>query len=131
MWSLRFDQTIGAGAFGTVYLAALKNDQGLRRPVAVKMIAQGHADSEMFLTRMRDEARLLGMLKDRNVLQVLDLIRIEERDAIVMEYVNGADLEVVLEKRGQLSPMAVTEVGAVIAGTLDRAHRAVHPGSCC
>ena len=68
-----------------MYLAELKSDEGLRRPVAVKMIVQGHADSEMFLTRMRDEARLLGMLRDPQVLLVLDLIRIEDRDAIVMD----------------------------------------------
>ena len=129
MWTLRFDQTIGAGAFGTVYLGALRNESGLRRPVAIKMIVEGHADSEMFLTRMRDEARLLGMLKDRNVLAVLDLIRLEGKDAILMEYVNGADLEAVLERNGPLPAKAVAEVGAVIAGALDRAHRAVHPRS--
>jgi serine/threonine protein kinase len=127
LWSLRFDKTIGAGAFGTVYLAELKSDRGLKRPVAVKMIQQGHADSEMFVTRMRDEARLLRMLRDKNVLHVLDLINIEGRDAIIMEYVNGADMDAVLSRYGPLPARAVVEIGATIAATLDRAHRAVHP----
>ncbi len=127
MWSLRFDQTIGAGAFGTVYLAKLKNDSGLSRPVAVKMITEGHADSEMFLTRMRDEARLLGLLCDPHVLNVLDLIVLEGRDAIVMEYVNGADLDAVVSRSGSLPLRALVEIGATIAAALDRAHRAVHP----
>ena len=81
MRALHFIDTIGAGAFGTVYLAELSTDQGFRRQVAVKLVLQDHADKEMFISRMRDEARLLGLLQDDHVLKVIDLLNSEFRYA--------------------------------------------------
>ena len=129
MRSLTFTETIGAGAFGTVYKADLTSDQGFRRTVAVKIVLESHAEKEMFITRMRDEARLLGLLQDDHILKVIDLLQVNDRDAIVMEYIKGVDLsQAVTEKK--LPPFrAVMEIGAMVAGTLDRAHQARHPES--
>ena len=129
MRALSFTETIGAGAFGTVYKAELSNDQGFRRQVAVKVILQDHADKEMFLSRMRDEARLLGLLADDHVLKVIDLLSIGGRDAIVMEYIEGIDLSAAIEKKRLPSVRAALEIGAIMAGTLERAHNARHPVS--
>lgn len=129
MRSLSFTKTIGAGAFGTVYKADLTTDQGFRRQVAVKVILADHAEKEMFITRMRDEARLLGLLQGDHILKVIDLISINDRDAIIMEYIEGIDLSDSL-KDGQLPPVrAILEIGAIVAGTLDLAHAARHPES--
>ena len=46
---------------------------------------------------MRDEARILGRLSHRHIVGVSDLVRLQERWAVVMDYVPGADLERVLE----------------------------------
>ena len=129
MRSLTFTHTIGAGAFGTVYKADLTTDQGFRRQVAVKVILADHAEKEMFITRMRDEARLLGLLQGDHILKVIDLLSVNERDAIIMEYIEGIDLADAI-KSEQLPPFrAVMEIGAMVAGTLDRAHAAQHPHS--
>jgi serine/threonine-protein kinase len=127
--SLTFTHTIGAGAFGTVYKADLTTDQGFRRQVAVKVILADHAEKEMFITRMRDEARLLGLLQGDHILKVIDLLSVNERDAIIMEYIEGIDLADAIKSK-QLPPFrAVMEIGAMVAGTLDRAHAAQHPHS--
>jgi serine/threonine-protein kinase len=127
--SLTFTKTIGSGAFGTVYKADLTTDQGFRRQVAVKVILADHAEKEMFITRLRDEARLLGLLQGDHILKVIDLLSVNERDAIIMEYVEGIDLSDAL-KEGQLPPIrAILEIGAIVAGTLDLAHAARHPES--
>jgi serine/threonine protein kinase len=76
---------------------------------------------------MRDEARLLGLLHDDHVLKVLDLLQIEGRDAIVMEFVCGVDMNQVLEAGHRPPPRALAEIGATVSGALERAHRAVHP----
>ena len=129
MRSLTFTHTIGAGAFGTVYKADLTTDQGFRRQVAVKIILTDHAEKEMFITRMRDEARLLGLLQGDHILKVLDLMSVNDRDAIIMEYIEGIDLSDSI-KAGKLPPLRATmEIAAIVAGTLDRAHAAVHPQS--
>jgi len=127
--ALTFTDTVGAGAFGTVYRADLSSEQGFRRQVAVKIVLQDHAEKEMFISRMRDEARLLGLLQDDHVLKVIDLLNINGRDAIVMEYIAGVDLSAAISAKNLPSVRATLEIGAIVAGTLERAHQAQHPVS--
>ena len=96
MRSLTFLKTLGAGAVGTVYLAELSSGQGFRRQVAVKVLHKDRPDSDLFLTRIRDEARLLGLLQDDAILKVLDMVQVNNQDAVILEYVEGADLESVV-----------------------------------
>ena len=129
MRSLTFTKTVGAGAFGTVYRAELSTGQGFSRRVAVKIISGDHAEKEMFITRMRDEARLLGLLQDDHILKVLDLLSVNNRDAIVMEYIDGVDLSDALNA-GHPPPLRTAlDIGAIVAATLHRAHSATHPRS--
>ena len=127
MRTLHFLKTLGAGSFGTVYLAEFSSDQGFRRNVAVKVILTNRPDNEMFISRIRDEARLLGLLQDDAILKVLDMVRIEGRDAVVMEYVEGADLDSVVSRGHTPPPRALAELGAAVAGALRKAHTARHP----
>ena len=89
------------------------------------MKAQG-PDREHFMKRIRDEARLLGMLQDEQVLGVSELVQVDGFDAVVMEYVDGVDLSELITKH-RVPPRALAELGAEIAGTLHRAHMARHP----
>jgi serine/threonine protein kinase len=127
MRALSFTRTIGAGAFGTVYLADFSSGQGFRRQVAVKVLNGDRPQSEMFLSRIRDEARLLGLLQDDAILKVLDMVRVRGRDAVVMEFVEGLDLDSISESGASPSPRALAELGSAVAGGLSRAHQAVHP----
>jgi eukaryotic-like serine/threonine-protein kinase len=129
MRTLQFLRPLGAGAFGTVYLAELSSGQGFRRPVAVKVLSEHRPDSHMFLSRMRDEARLLGLLQDDSILKVLDMVSVDGRDAVVMEYVEGVDLDSLVRANHAPGPRALAELGAVVAGALSRAHNARHPNS--
>lgn len=127
MRSLTFTRVLGSGAFGTVYLADLAGDRGFRRQVAVKVLLSGVPDAEMFVSRVRDEARLLGLLQDEHILEVIELVRIDQRDAVVMEYVEGVDLSVLIERGSLPPPKAIAELGAAVAGALHSAHHARHP----
>jgi serine/threonine protein kinase len=129
MRQLTFQRVIGSGAFGTVYLAELAGLRGFRRTVAVKVLLSGQADSEMFVSRVRDEARLLGLLHDEHILKVLELVRVGDRDAVVMEYVEGVDLGALVAGGAPPPPRALAELGAAVAGALHAAHTAVHPSS--
>ncbi|MCO4746526.1 MAG: serine/threonine protein kinase [Proteobacteria bacterium] len=126
MRTLTFNRVVGAGAMGTVYHAELSVPGGFTRTCAVKVMKDVSADHEHFVTRMRDEARLLGMLNDEAILGVSELVQVEGRDAVVMEFVDGADLWEI-SRRFPLPPRAVAELGADVSGTLHRAHTAKHP----
>ena len=129
MRQLVFHRVIGSGTFGTVYRADLVGARGFRRPVAIKVLAESHPDGEMFVSRVRDEARLLGLLQDDHILKVLELVRIAGRDAVVMEFVEGIDLSAVIERAERPTPRALAELGAAVAGALHTAHTARHPTS--
>ena len=127
MRELHIRNPLGAGAFGAVYLADMVGQRGFRRTVAVKVLnAPTSPESEMFISRIRDEARLLGLLEDDCILKVIGLIRIENRDAVLMEYIDGVDFSSLLE-RERPPPRALAELGAILAGTLHRAHTSRHP----
>ncbi|MCB9760943.1 MAG: serine/threonine protein kinase [Alphaproteobacteria bacterium] len=129
MRQIQLITTLGSGSFGTVYKGELIGSQGVRRTVAVKVLARNHAGRDMFLSRIRDEARLLGLLEDDYILKVLELLRIEGRDGVMMEYVEGVDMATLVEQRLYAPPRALASLGAIVAGALYKAHVAVHPGT--
>jgi serine/threonine protein kinase len=126
MRTLTFNRIIGNGAMGTVYHAELRVPRGFSRQCAVKVMKSTSPDQEHFRARMRDEARLLGMLQDEQILGVSELVRVEGRDCVVMEYVEGVDLADLIQVR-TVPPRALAELGAEVAGTVHRAHEARHP----
>ena len=70
-------RTLGAGAYGTVYLADMVSTGDFRKKVALKLLkAQQDADLEQEAAqRLRDEARVLGRLRHRAIVQVEGLVR--------------------------------------------------------
>jgi len=85
----RVERTLGSGGMAVVFLA---QDEELRRPVAVKVLADNLAGDETLRRRFLQEARLAGRLSHPNVVQVYDAGENEGQPYIVMEYVSGGTL---------------------------------------
>ncbi len=86
-------KTLGVGSFGSVYLAEMQSAGGFKRRVALKLLNASWDAASDASRRLRDEARLLGRLQHRHIVRVDDLLRLDGRWALLMEYVAGIDLE--------------------------------------
>jgi predicted Ser/Thr protein kinase len=95
----QIESRLGHGGMATVYLAT---DTELRRPVAVKMLADNLAGDETLRKRFKREARLAAKLDHPNIVQVYDVGEEGDRPYIVMEYVEGDTLADHLDRRGSL-----------------------------
>ena len=89
----RFLKELASGGFGKVYLAELTTDEGFSSVVAIKVLHGKWSAHTEIIQRTRDEARLLGRLRHRNIVRVEDLTSIKGHCAIVMEYLEGVDFK--------------------------------------
>ncbi|MCB9679210.1 MAG: serine/threonine protein kinase [Alphaproteobacteria bacterium] len=121
--SFRFLDKLGRGAFGEVHLAELRTDEDFVQTVAVKWLHSEYSDDVELAGRLRDEARLLGLLQHPNVVRVSGLTRIDGRLAVLMEPVAGRDLT-----GAHVPPRATAEIVAAVADALDAAWETVPPG---
>ena len=108
---------LGKGGFGTVYRADLLGAGGFAKPVALKILNNDLDGMEEVAARMRDEARMLGLLRHRAIVMVDGLVMLDGRWAIVMEFVEGVDLSYVVESQG-MPVGAALEVIEEVAGAL-------------
>ncbi len=120
------DTPLGKGGFGTVYRARYVGEGGFSKVVALKVLNENMADLDEVLARLRDEARLLGMLRHRAIVRADRLVRLANRWAVVMEYIEGADLKRILADT-TVPPGAAVEIIGEVAGALHSAWKAPGP----
>jgi len=117
---------IGRGGFGTVYRADMLGDDGFVRAVALKVLNANVGDTAEVARRFRDEARVLGLLRHRAIVHVDGLVYLGERQALVMEYIDGADLGRIM-KLGPMAPGPAVEIIGEVANALDVAFHTPGP----
>jgi serine/threonine-protein kinase len=114
-------EKIGEGGMGVVYRACRP---GSDRPTAVKLLAPGRT-GERALTRFVREAELTSRLHHPNTISVFDFGPTADGGFYyAMEYVEGEDLEKLVEREGVLSPSRVAHLLAQLAASLAEAHAA-------
>lgn len=118
---------IGKGGFGEVYHATMTRADGSRREVAVKVLHPGIDPSAQAIQRLRDEGRLLGVLRHPSIIGVVDMLMIQHRLALVTEYVDGEDLSSCFQALPPPSPRAMVEIVGRVASALDAAWRTPSP----
>jgi eukaryotic-like serine/threonine-protein kinase len=109
---------------GTVYRAY---DSRLRRWVALKIM---HADLGLrpgFVDRFIREAQVAAMLEHPNIVTVYDIEPVGDSIQMVMSWIEGEDLQRVLEREGALAPDRAARLLDQMAAALDHAHLRDHP----
>ncbi|MFZ5476723.1 MAG: serine/threonine-protein kinase, partial [Myxococcota bacterium] len=116
---------LGEGAFGSVWLAEATAG-GLRKPVAIKVLKPDAAAQPGVVGRLRDEARLLALIRHRAIVRVDELVELEGGWSVVMEYVEGCDVAA-LVRRGPVPARAACAIAAEVANALHAAFTARGP----
>lgn len=110
---------IGAGGMGKVYLA---EQLKLGRKVALKVLTEEHAEDAGYIARFQREARAAAALKHPNVVQVYDVGQDGDTHFIIMELVEGTNLQQKIKNEGPLPVEQSVEIIEQVARGLQHAH---------
>jgi serine/threonine-protein kinase len=110
---------LGIGAMGRVFKA---RHRLMERLVALKVVLPVCATSEFSVSRFFREMKIVGVLDHPNVVRAFDADQHEDSPYIVMEYLEGEDLEKVLRRRRMLPPQEVIDCMIQVARGLAHAH---------
>lgn len=122
---------LGTGGMGAVFLCEHRH---MRRRVAVKLLAPTPGNPE-HVQRIQSEAQAVAMLNHPNIVRAYDLDREGSLHFLVMEYIDGASLQYLVDSRGPLSVMRAVNYVAQAALGLQHAaeaglvHRDVKPSN--
>ena len=116
----QIQRVLGHGAMGTVYEAL---DPGIQRKVALKTMIPGLAETPDLKLRFLREAQAAGRLRHRNIVTVYDLGEDKGRPYIAMEYIEGTDLEKIIQNREPLSMEWKLDVIRQVCDGLCYAHK--------
>ncbi|MCB9677762.1 MAG: serine/threonine protein kinase [Alphaproteobacteria bacterium] len=113
---------VGRGGFGTVYRARMRGPGGFVKDVAIKLL-HDEGTGSVQLARFRDEARILGLLRDPAVVSVDPPTRLDGRWAVIMDYVDGLSCAEYLRTQGAFPPGIALQIVGEVARCLDHSHR--------
>jgi hypothetical protein len=110
---------LGRGGMGEVYRA---DDLKLGQPVALKFLPESLAEDAVARERFYAEVRLARQVSHPNVCRVYDVVDVEGRHCLSMEYVDGEDLSSLLKRIGRLPQDKVLEIARQLCAGLAAAH---------
>ena len=128
----RIIELVGEGAMGVVYRAI---DPVLERTVAIKVMNESIARQADLRKRFLHEAQAAGSLQHPNVVCIYDLGEADGHLFIAMEFVQGVDLEHLIEKgqplslQGKLDIIIDVLTGLAFAHKRGIVHRDIKPAN--
>jgi serine/threonine protein kinase len=116
----RIEGVLGRGGFGTVY-GAVQPIIGKR--VAIKVLARKYAADQDIVSRFAAEARAVNQIRHRNIIDIFSFGQLPDgRHYYVMEYLDGAPLDVHIRQHGAMALDEAIPILRAIARALDAAH---------
>jgi eukaryotic-like serine/threonine-protein kinase len=119
--SYTLDEKIGEGGMGVVYRAS---HALLQRPAAIKLLPPERTRARD-LERFEREVQITSQLTHPNTISIYDFGRTKDGAFYyAMEYVDGLDLETLVEREGPQDAARVVHLVTQVAGALREAHAA-------
>lgn len=121
----RLRELLGRGEMSSIYLA---EHSMMKRCCAIKVLPAHKVKDTSYLGRFQREAQAVAALDHPNIVRAFDVDVVvdggHEIHFLVMEYVDGKDLEKTLESRGKFSVVDAVDVVRQAAEGLAHAHEA-------
>lgn len=120
-------EKLATGGMAQLYKGKMIGVEGFEKLVAIKQILPHLAEEKEFVNSFIDEAKLAAMLHHQNIVQIYDFGNMEGTYYIAMEYMQGKDLRMIVNRakekdrplRFELSLFIISQI---LAG-LDYAHK--------
>lgn len=110
---------LGTGGMSTVYLA---EHMGMHHKRAVKVLPKSKLGNNSYLLRFQQEAKAIAALNHSNIVRAYDIDNENDTHYIVMEYVEGSDIQSLVKKRGPLPYDLAADYTSQAAAGLQHAH---------
>jgi eukaryotic-like serine/threonine-protein kinase len=123
---------LGTGGMSRVYLG---EHVLMQRRVAIKVLPKDRVEDSSYLARFHREAQAAASLDHRNIVRAYDIDNVGDVHYIVMEYVEGRDLQQMVKDGGPMDYIAAADYIRQTAEGLEHAHqsglihRDVKPGN--
>lgn len=114
-------ELLGRGGMGEVYLAY---NIELKEPAAVKLLPKHLSSDTSFVNRFREEARKLRRLNHPNIVQAHDFGRDGNDFYLVMEHIDGGDLQEIIDQYPEgIGPELTQKYMLQIVAAVREAHK--------
>jgi len=117
---------IAQGGMGCVYEALQEGTDDFRKRVAIKIIRQEYSTLPLFRKNFLGEAKLVADLIHANIVQTYHLGFAEDQYYMVMEFVDGINLEQCMLQHQALGRSIPWDLAAFIISRLSRALACAH-----
>ncbi len=112
---------LGTGGMSSVYLA---EHVLMQRRVAIKVLPKNRVEDSSYLARFHREAQAAAALDHRNIVRAYDVDNDGNIHYLVMEYVEGRDLQLMVKEEGPLDYLTAADFIRQAADGLAHAHKA-------
>ena len=123
---------IADGGMAEIFLATQRGAEGFERPVVLKRILAALVADPQFPNVLIDEAHVAMALNHSNIVQVLDLGHAGGRYFLVLEFVDGWDLNLIINRVNAVSfvlpPELALYISAEVCRGLSYAHARTRDG---
>ncbi len=91
-------EMIARGGMAEIYKAKKKGVKGFEKIIVIKKILSGYGEDDKYIEMFVDEAKIAAELTHPNIVQIYDFGKKDNFYFIAMEYVEGKDLRLILNK---------------------------------